>query len=309
MPRPAFRGIAESTTKPLKTRPLRDRLEVDVRFLAESIGERNLTKLASLNRAADFIEDRFTSLGYQVARQTYDVQGVDCHNIEAELPGGSAADEIVIVGAHYDSVRGSPGANDNGSGTAAMLALAEEFAKHRPARTLRFVAFANEEPPYFQTSSMGSWVYAQRCSARRENVIGVIALETMGYFTDDPNTQHYPAVFNIFYPSTGNFIGFVSNVRSGPLLRQALETFRTHSQFPSEGATLPGSITGVGWSDHWSFWQEGYSGLMVTDTAPFRYPHYHLATDTWDKLDYERFAQVVTGLIPVVDDLVSDGAD
>ncbi|MCI0362486.1 MAG: M28 family peptidase, partial [Phycisphaerales bacterium] len=195
-------------------------------------------------------------------------------------------------------------ANDNGSGVAATLALARAFAESKPDRTLRFVLFANEEPPYFQTENMGSLVYAKRCRERGENTVAMLSLETIGYYSDAPGSQTYPIKpIGWVYPTTGNFIGFVGNYNSRKLVRQAIKSFRAHAQFPSEGGALPGWIPGVGWSDHWAFWQAGYPAIMLTDTAPFRYPHYHSIHDTPDKLDYDRMARVVDGLRPVVADL------
>lgn len=208
------------------------------------------------------------------------------------------------MSAHYDTVIGTPGANDNSSGVAATLALARRFAKRNTDRTLRFVAFVNEEPPYFQTDQMGSRVYAQRCRQRRENVVSMLSLETIGYYDDTPGTQDYPPPFGLLYPSEGNFIGFVGNTESGDLVRQAVAAFRRNEKFPAEGGALPGEIPGVGFSDQWSFWQEGYPALMVTDTAMFRYPHYHEPEDTIDKVNFDRTARVVRGLEKVVAELV-----
>ena len=281
-----------------------EELKSYVVHLAETIGERNLGHHKELCEAADYIEAKFKEFGYEPQRQQYKVNGLDCYNIDAEIKGSSKPEEIVIIGGHYDSVRGTPGANDNGSGTAAMLALAKLFKDSKPALTLRFVGFTNEEPPYFQNrGEMGSWVYAEACRKKNEDIVGVLSLETMGYFTDEPDSQHYPAPLDKFYPSTGNFIGFVSNLQSRPLQQRVIKTFREHAKIPSEGASLPDVLPGVGWSDHWSFWQEGYQGIMVTDTAPFRYPHYHEPTDTPDKIDYERFAKVVEGLVFVIEEL------
>jgi hypothetical protein len=169
---------------------------------------------------------------------------------------------------------------------------------------LRFVAFVNEEPPYFLTEQMGSFVYAGRCKARGDEISAMISLETIGYFSDAPHSQTYPAVgLGAFYPTVGNFIGFVGNVTSRTLLRRAVALFRKHAGIPSEGAALPAFIPGVSWSDQWSFWQHGYPGIMITDTAPFRYPHYHAATDTPDKLDYDRFTLVVSGMQKVIEGL------
>ena len=279
-------------------------LKADVDVLAGRIGIRNFMSFPQLQEAADYIETQFKAAGYAaVARETYPVGSKTFTNLSVEIRGTSTPSEIVLIGGHYDSVIGCPGANDNASGAAGVLALARRFAKSAPARTLRFVAFANEEPPHFQTDDMGSRVCAKNCKARGENIVAMLSLETIAYYTDAPNSQSYPAPLSFFYPSTGNFIAFVGNVGSGGLARRAIRTFRESTSFPSQGAALPGFLPGVGWSDQWSFWQEGYPAIMVTDTAPFRYPHYHTPQDTPDKLDYERCARVVSGLQKVVAEL------
>ena len=281
---------------------LREELRADVQKLAGEIGERNTWHYVKLNAAADFIEDSFSRAGLQLRRDSYEMHGQACHNIEAEIPG--AHPEIILVGAHYDSVFGSPGANDNGTGVAAMLALARQFATAKPKHTLRFVAFVNEEPPYFLSGEMGSLVYARRCKERGDRISAMISLETIGYFSDAPHSQTYPSPgLSAFYPKVGNFIGFVSNVHSRALLRRVVALFRKQARIPSEGASLPAFIPGVSWSDQWSFWQHGYPAIMVTDTAPFRYPYYHSSSDTADKLDYDRFTLVVSGMQKVIEGL------
>ena len=290
---------------------LREELRANVQKLAGEIGERNMWHYAQLNAAADFIEDSFSQAGLRTRRDSYETRGQPCHNIEAEIPGNRP--EIIVIGAHYDSVFGSPGANDNGSGAAAVLALAQRFAaretqrsptRRTPNKTLRFVAFVNEEPPYFLSGEMGSQVYARRCKERGDKISAMISLETIGYFSDAPQSQTYPSPgLGVFYPNVGNFIGFVSNVKSRALLRRVITLFRKHAKIPSEGASLPAFIPGVSWSDQWSFWQHGYPAIMVTDTAPFRYPYYHSSNDTPDKLDYDRFTLVVGGMEKVIEDL------
>jgi Zn-dependent M28 family amino/carboxypeptidase len=165
---------------------------------------------------------------------------------------------------------------------------------------VRFVAFVNEEPPFFTSGEMGSRVYARACRARNDDIVAMLSLETIGYYSDAPRSQAYPAPFGLLYPDTGNFVTFVANYRSRPLLHQVMSAFRANAQFPSEGAAAPEWIPGVGWSDHWSFWKEGYPGVMVTDTALFRYPHYHTSQDTPEKLDYPRMARVFSGLQQVM---------
>jgi Zn-dependent M28 family amino/carboxypeptidase len=265
-----------------------------VQTLAGDIGERNVTRPRAYAAAADYIEKSLRNS----RRQEFET-GV---NIEAEIAGN---DEIVVVGAHYDSVIGSPGADDNASGVAAVIELARAFAGKSAKRTIRFVAFANEEPPHFATPEMGSFRYAQRCKDRGEKIVGMLSLETIGYFTDAPRSQQYPAMLDLLYPSVGNFIAFVSNFQSRALVRRTVSQFRKQSKVPAESGALPEMIDGVGWSDQWAFWQFGYPALMVTDTALFRNPHYHAATDKPGSLDYERLAVVVEGLMIVVDDLAN----
>ena len=298
-------GQRSSSLAPLTAEEItiRDRLRDEVTTLASKIGERNIPQYASLQLARHYIARELTAIGYQVQEQTFTVNGSEVANIFVEVPGTSRAKEIVIFGGHYDSIVGTPGANDNGSGAAATLELARLAKNLKPSRTLRFVFFVNEEPPYFQTDTMGSVVYARRCRERKEDVVAMFSLETMGYYSDEPNSQKYPSELAALYPHTGNFIAFASNMASAKLLRHSVKVFRNSTTLPAEGGAAPESIPGVGWSDHWSFWKQGYPAVMVTDTAPFRYAHYHAATDTPDRLDYARLSRCVTGLYGVLSDV------
>jgi Zn-dependent M28 family amino/carboxypeptidase len=284
-------------------------LRAHVENLASKIGERNVGHHRNLYAAARYVENVFNSIGLKPARQTFNAKGRECENLIVEIPGTTKPNEIVIVGAHYDSAPRALGANDNGSGMAALFELARMFAKNPAAHTLRFVAFTNEEQPYFQSELMGSLVYAKSLKAAGEKVNAMICLETIGYYRDEPRSQKYPAPFSSYYPTVGNFIGFVSNTQSARLVERTVKTFREKTAFPSEGGALPAELEGVGWSDHWSFWQQGYPAVMVTDTAMFRYPYYHTMQDTPDKLDYDRMARVTLGLEKVIRDLASDVAD
>jgi len=280
---------------------LADRLSRHVGAIASR--EHNFMHPVALEDAARYIETAFEEMGYRIETQRIPRDGTEVRNIQVELPGSALAQEIVVVGAHYDSVVGAVGANDNGSGVAALIELARLLHDARPARTVRFVAFVNEEPPFFYSDEMGSRFYARRSKAGGENIVAMFSLETIGYYTDKPDTQSYPFPLSFFYPKTGNFVAFVANLSSRALLHEAIASFRRHAQFPSEGVAAPGLLPGVGWSDHWSFWKEGYPALMVTDTAPYRYPYYHTMQDTPDKVDYERLARVVTGLDGMLRDL------
>ena len=284
---------------------LRDRLRQDVHLLAKEIRERNTMHYRALARTAQLITARFRELGWQVLEETYQIEGQEMVNIVAEVKGTIRPDQIVLIGAHYDSAPGSPGANDNATGVAAVLELARKFRHAKPVRTLRLVAFVNEEPPFFLTDTMGSLVYARRAKERGDKIVAMLSIETIGYYSDHPKSQQYPNPFSLFYPNTGNFIAFVSDIGSRDLLRRAVSTFRETTQFPSEGVAAPAGISGIGWSDHWSFWKTGYPAIMVTDTALYRYPHYHDHSDTPDKVDFDRMARVVQGIGRVVADLLN----
>ena len=193
---------------------LRDALRRDVRFLAGEIGDRNWFLYPSLLQAAEWIEASLAQAGYNVRRLSFDVRGRPVDNLEVEILGRTRPEEIVVIGAHYDSVPGCPAANDNGSGVAALLALARTLANAQPGRTIRLVAFANEEPPFYRTSEMGSVVYARGCHRRQERIVAMLSLETIGYYRDDQGSQMYPPPFSLFYPAEGNFIAFVGNLGS-----------------------------------------------------------------------------------------------
>jgi hypothetical protein len=303
MPLRSFRGPLPPLSRDQAA--LRDALRGHVEKLAGEIGERNVYRPRALEAAAAYVEGVFTAARFPVRRQTFEVLGESCHNLEAQLPGKSRPTEIVVLGAHYDSVFGAPGANDNGTGVASLLELARAWAGREPERTLRFVAFVNEEPPFFQTEQMGSLVYARACRQRGDHIVAMVSLETMGCYSADTGSQKYPFPLGVFYPSRGDFIGFVSNTANAGLVRRCIRRFREQASFPSEGGALPGILPGIGWSDHWAFWQVDYPALMVTDTAPFRYPHYHAGTDTPDKVDYDRLARVVDGLGKVIEGLMN----
>lgn len=302
MPDVSYRGPLPPLT--VDEVALQEALRRDVETLAVRIGPRNRFAPGSLARAVAYLEAELGAPGYAVGRQSYAVGGETFHNLEVERAGSGRAGEIVVAGAHYDSPISSPGANDNATGTAAVLALARRFAALTPARTVRFVAFVNEEA-YFQRPEMGSLVYAKAARQRGDRIVAMLSLETIGYYSDEPGSQRYPRPFHLLYPSTGNFVAFVGNVASRALVREAIGAFRRHARFPSEGLAIPNVVPGVGWSDHWAFWEVGYRAAMVTDTALYRYREYHTAEDTADKVDYARLARVVAGLGPVIEALAA----
>lgn len=276
---------------------LEARLKDHVVQLADRIGERHVRRMSALDAARDYIEAEWRTQGYGVTRQSYLANGARCANLEITRPGRTEEAAILLIGAHYDTVPGSPGANDNGSGIAALLEISRLMRAVVPAMTVRFVAFANEEPPFFMSPHQGSWVYARNARARGDAIRLMVALETIGFYSSVPGSQHYPPLFRLLYPGTASFIAFVSDLRSRRPMRRLAATFRAVSDFPLEHAATPRFVPGVSWSDHWCFWRHGYRAVMVTDTAFYRYPHYHTPHDTPDKLAYPAFARATHGLL------------
>ncbi len=280
MPGSSYRGALEFSAD---EKALAARLRAHVEALAA--GERNV----DLERPARYIARELGS----VREHAFASGGRNVRNIET----GAGS---IVVGAHYDSVPGSPGADDNASGVAVLIELA------RMGLPARFIAFANEEMPYFETEEMGSQVSAREAARRGERISAMLSLEMLGYYRDAPGTQHYPPPFGWLYPDRADFIGFVGDLGARRLVRRAIGAFRRHASFPSEGVAAPAFIPGVTWSDHWSFRSHGYAAIMVTDTAFNRYPHYHRASDTPEKLDYLRMARVALGLAAVIKELANE---
>jgi Peptidase family M28 len=288
------------------------RLRADVAALSGTIGERRVGLGRSLRAAADLLYLRLEAISRNASpdrarlrREPLPAAGAGAENLVLDL-AGSGRGPLIVIGAHYDSAHGTPGANDNGSGVAATLELAQRFAAKPTKRPLRFVLFANEEMPFFERGGMGSATHAATARARGDEIRVMFSLETMGYYSQRPDSQRYPWPLSLAYPDRGNFIAFVGNLASASELREVVKTFRAHTRFPSEGAALPEALPGVSWSDHENFWQRGYPAIMVTDTAPFRYPHYHSADDVQAHVDFESMARVVTGLEAIVARLASE---
>ena len=270
------------------------RLRAHVEALAGTIGERHLFRPHALAAAADYIDGEWRAQGYTPQRETFPANGIDCANLVITRPG--RLEEILLIGAHYDTVRGSPGADDNASGVAGLLELSRAFTAVAPDLTVRFVAFTNEEPPFFFTRQQGSVVHARAARARGERIALAASLEMLGYYDDRPGSQRYPPLFRWFYPDRGDFLGFVGDLRSRGAMRKAAAAFRAASELPLETCATLRWIPGVGSSDHAPFWRQGYRAFMVTDTAYHRNPHYHTADDLPKTLDHRRFAAAVNGL-------------
>lgn len=268
--------------------------------------EHNTAHPGKLDDVASYIESTLAALGHTVKQQMFTVDGNRVRNLEVSLGApDQSANKVIVVGAHYDSAHGTPGANDNASGSAAVIELARSLNGMKAAadHTVKLVLFVNEEPPYFKTAQMGSFHHARDLHTRGKEVVAMLSLETLGYYSDEKGSQHAPPPLDALYPDTGNFIGFVGDLGSRPLVQRVIASFRRHARFPSEGLAAPATFPGVDWSDHWAYRQHGFPAMMVTDTAPYRYPYYHTPQDTPDKIDYERLARVVKGIELVVRDL------
>jgi hypothetical protein len=279
--------------------PLAARLRTHVTAIASS--EHNTANPARLEEAARYIETALRNEGYTIRRQEYKAGGQTVRNIEvsvANVAPKTKPARIFIVGAHYDSAPGAPGANDNGSGTAAVLELARLLKDMRPSQgtEVKFVFFVNEEPPWFMGEEMGSMQHARQLHEDGQHVEGALVLETIGWYSQRRHSQKLPPGLEGRYPDTGNFIAFVGTVQSSRLVQDALSAFRAASDFPAHGLAAPAYVQGVTLSDHSSYNRFGYPAIMITDTAFMRYPYYHTAEDTPDKLDYESTARVVKGL-------------
>lgn len=304
MPLSSYRGKLPVLTE--EQTLIKQRLERHVRYLSETVGERSLAHRGSLSTTMEYLRRVMTEAGYSVSAQSYSVGNEAVNNLEAHLPGVVQGSGIVVVGAHYDTVRGSTGANDNATGVAAVLELARILKGSRLHHSVYFVFFVNEEPPFFQTDAMGSFQYARQLRRDVVPVTAMISLETIGYYSDAANSQKYPPLLGSFYPDQGNFVGFVGNSGSGDLLRASVRAFRQSTSFPSEGISAPEQWPGVGWSDHWSFWKEEYPAIMMTDTAVFRDPFYHTGRDSADRLNYDKMARVVEGTRHVIEALATE---
>ncbi|MBA4389231.1 MAG: aminopeptidase [Verrucomicrobia bacterium] len=303
---PALVSTAAPPAQPAANLASASNMLAHVQMLASTIGPRNVSNYSNLVASANYIEKCLADLQYSVKTQQFESGSVLLWNLECEIGGSSSvSNEIIIVGAHYDTCYKTPGANDNASGIAVMLELARLLRTNTVDRTLRFVAFVNEEPPFFKSELMGSVVYAARSKQRGEKIVGMMSLETVGYYSEIKNSQTYPTIgFGLFYPSKGNFIAFVSNKESKALLQNCEQAFTAAGPpLPIEALSTGQLVPGISLSDQWSFWIYGYPGMMVTDTAMFRYRHYHKATDTPEKLNYEKMADLVRGLRAVIERL------
>ena len=269
--------------------------------LCRDIGFRTYEDMDRLDKTVRFASGEFASAGFQVSTQSFSFRGRTYQNVIAEKKGAVPSHRTLVIGAHYDTVRTTPGADDNGSGVAGLLGIARLLKDRTLPRTVRLVAFALEEPPVYRSRNMGSYHYAENLNKKREEVEGMICLEMIGFFSDREGSQHYPLPFmNLKFPKTGNFIALVGNRKSREFTHRMAGGFRKATDLPAITLNAPAIVVGIDFSDHWSFNKFGIPAFMVTDTAFYRNPNYHAPTDLPETLDYTRMAKVIEGLAGAV---------
>lgn len=271
------------------------RLREDVATLATRFHPRDWRHTGNLDRCADFVAQRFGAAGAVVEYQGYAVQGREYRNVIGRF--GAGGGPRIVVGAHYDTYGEMPGADDNASGVAVLLALAELVGAHAPDLAVDLVAYTLEEPPFFDTPHMGSAVHAASLAAGQSACLGVIVLEMVGFFSDEPGSQGYPSpLLRLMYPGRGDFIAVVSRWDQGGWIRTVKAAMQGTTALPVHSLRSPSFVPGIDLSDHMSYWPHGIPSLMVTDTAFYRNPFYHTPDDTPEKLDYRRMAQVAVAV-------------
>jgi Zn-dependent M28 family amino/carboxypeptidase len=246
----------------------------------------------ALNQVAAYIRSEFEQLNGQVQEQVYTVAGKEYRNVILSV--GPADAPRLVVGAHYDVCENQPGADDNASGVAGLLELARLLENHTLPFRIDLVAYTLEEPPYFRTEHMGSYIHASSLAEQQVKVMGMISLEMIGYFKDEKGTQRYPlAPMKLLYGSRGNYIAIVQRFGNGSFGRGMLRNYKKAATLPVKSLRAPAFVTGVDFSDHLNYWHFGFDALMITDTSFYRNSNYHLPTDTIYTLDFKRMGQVV----------------
>lgn len=273
-----------------------------VHALSVVIGSRSIREYGKIREAEQYIRTFLEKQEIPFELQGYDHEGNRFNNIVVSLDGDSRSEETIIIGAHYDTVSGTPGADDNASAVAVLLELCRALKDYRPERTLKLVFFVLEEPPAFMTPAMGSYVYAAQARERGENIVGMVSLEMVGYFNEAEGSQAYPVPgLNWLFPDRGTFIGVVGNVSSRELTLAVAEALKAGSGLPVEHLVALPFIPGIGSSDHGSFWKMGFRAVMVTDTAFYRNPNYHGEKDTIETLRFDKMSGLVRGMVHVVE--------
>jgi hypothetical protein len=275
------------------------RLEAHVRRLCDPQLPRGSSRPENLDLVAEYIRSEFVKANGKVSDQPYPVKGRTYRNVIAVF--GPDTNERVVIGAHYDTAGGRPGADDNASGIAGLIELAHLLGKATLPLKVELVAFTLEEPPFFRTEHMGSAVHANSLKREGAAVRAMLSLEMIGYFSDAKDSQAFPiGLLALLYPTTGNFISVIGKTGQASLVRRIKRAMAGASTLPIYSMNAPASIPGVDFSDHLNYWHVGYPAAMISDTSFYRNPHYHTDADTPEKLNYPKMAQVVEGLYAAV---------
>jgi Zn-dependent M28 family amino/carboxypeptidase len=276
-----------------------DRLRAHVKMLAETLVPRDHTHVENLDRAAAYIHGELAATGAQVSEQPFVANGRTYRNVIATY--GPRSGERIVVGAHYDAFEALPAADDNASGVAGLIELGRLLGAEAPKMRTELVAYTLEEPPYFDTDLMGSSVHARTLKKERLHVRAMLSLEMIGYFSDAPHSQSFPtSLLGLLYPTTGNYITVIGRIGGGSLVRKVKKAMRGATPLPVHSMNGPRFLPGIDFSDHASYWDEGFPAAMITDTAFYRNDRYHTARDTPDTLDYDRMGMVVKGVYAAV---------
>ncbi len=293
-------GTTIEEKKEIDRAEIKKELLSDVAFMADTLGPRNFLHYEQLERCREWIKQKWQDQGYEVKEQIFEMDGKEYSNLEIEIRGKKSPHEIIIISDQYDTLPDSPGANNNASGVAVVFQLTKLLKDFVPDKTLRFVAFTNEEDPIFGTEQMGSYYYAKRSAERGEDIKIMLSLDAIGYYTQEPGSQNLPWPFSIFYPDKGNFLAFIGDFSSRKYMIDITRGFKKGSAFPIEAGVVPQWVEGASWSDHQSFWIFGYPGMQVTDTGGFRSPYHTTKEDTMDKMDFEALTSIVFGMYGVI---------
>jgi hypothetical protein len=286
-------------------------IRTDVAYM-QGLGPRNSENdiaYSRLRQCEAWVLGRWRGQGYEVRRQVFTVKGRPYANLEIEFPGRSAPGKIVIISAQYDTLPGSPGANNNASGMAVLMYLSSMLRHYAPEKTLRLVAFVNEEDPFFGTERMGSYQYAKRSHELHEDIDAMLSLDSLGIYTERPHSQKLPFPFSLFYPDRGNFLAFIGDLGSRSSIEVATRGFKKGSAFPIRAGVVPEWVEGAAWSDHLSFWKFGYPGIQVTDTGAFRSPYHTTKQDTMEKMDFKALARITAGMYYAILELTGDSGE
>ena len=275
---------------PISVNP--EKLKTHVEKISNEFSPRSALFVQNLDKTAAYVKQEFAIAGGNVSEQAFEANGKTYRNIIARF--NAESEDRIVVGAHYDAAGSLPAADDNASGVAGLIELAYLLGRTKLTKHVELVAYTLEEPPFFGSNQMGSFIHAKSLKDENAAVRLMMSLEMIGYFSDEPNSQSFPvSAMSLFYPSRGNFIAVVGSFGNFSIVRRVKSAMKAQSEVPVRSINAPASIPGIDFSDHRNYWKFGYDAVMITDSAFYRNPNYHTAADTPEKLDYNRMSKVV----------------